>query len=571
MGVARSSAFRLGQDGRVSFRLAGGYDPQRLTAAIVRRSDGAVLYRTTGLDDARSRCVAWSGRGGESVHIELVDRSPRGRVDVPGVGACEGRRALEQASDPYRPAFHFSPRKGWLNDPNGLAFFGGEYHLFFQHNPLAPAFGAMHWGHAVSPDLVHWRQLPEALSPPAPRDAADMSGIFSGSAVADGGALHLLYTIYTDASRHPGAAPERVALATSADGRTFAPSPSNPVIAAPPAGAGAGWRDPKVWRQDDGSYRLVVGSGDDATGLGSVQIYRSSDLVGWEHLGVLFAGDGTNGRMWECPDLFPLGSGKWGLLVSVNDAGRQQVLAFVGTFTDERFHPETAATLDEGTDFYAAQTFAAPDGRRIAFGWMSHWGARAPERLNGWAGAMSVPRELFVAPDGRLGRRPVRELERLRGPRAAALRERVVTGVVPLARPRGASLDIDATFDLAATTARRVGLIVRRSRDGAEQTRVAYDRDAGTLSIDRRRSGIGDRTPATGAILAPADGRLRLRVLVDRASVEVFTSEGRAVTAAVTPNFQGSEGVAAFAEGGSAQLAILDAWALQPASRPAAR
>jgi beta-fructofuranosidase len=318
-----------------------------------------------------------------------------------------------------------------------------------------------------------------------------------------------------------------------------------------------------VLRLEDGSYRMVVGSGDAASGRAAVQLYRSTDLVAWEHLGVLLEGDGTNGKMWECPDLFPLGGGKWGLLVSVNQAGRQQVLAFVGTFSGERFRPETSGVLDAGTDFYAAQTFQAPDGRRIAFGWMSHWGARVPERPHGWAGAMSVPRELFVAPDGRLGSRPAAELERLRAPRAVAVRGQAVEGVEPLPQVHAASAEIDATFDVGAATAPRLGLIVRRSPDGGEQTRIVYDRASGRLWIDRSRSGIGDRTPAGAPIPPPPDGRLSLRVLVDHGSVEVFTSAGQAVTATVAPRLRGSDGVAAFAEGGPAPLVALDAWPLR--------
>jgi sucrose-6-phosphate hydrolase SacC (GH32 family) len=589
-GELRSSTFTLSGGGSVSLRVSGGYDPDRLYVALARASDHVELFRTTALEDEAYRCVGWAGSAyvGEQLYVKVVDRATGGwgHINLDAVDTEQGKcgaagltpialpsRLPEPGTvdmktwygaDPYRPQYHFSAVQNWINDPNGLIRWRGEYHLFYQHNPHAPTWGPMHWGHAVSQDLVHWRHLPIALFPEPTSIDGDVSGIFSGSAVDHDGELSLLYTQFTDPAAHPGAPPETVGLATSTDGRTFTKFPGNPVIAGPPASAGTGWRDPKVFKDADGRYKLVVGSGDAMTGRGNVQLYLSPDLRQWQHLGVLFEGDGTNGRMWECPDLFPLGDdGKWVLLVSVNDSGIQKAVYFVGTFADDRFVPETSGELDLGLDFYATQTFRDDQGRRIAIGWMNRWGGRMPERLNGWGGAMSVPRELFLLPNGRLGSRPVAELRDLRGARAARLTDVMVSGLRHTAR--GDAMEIVAEFDAAGAPADSFGLVVRRSPDGSEQTRIAYDASERTVSVDRTRSGIGDRDVVGGPIEPSGDGTLRLRVLLDRSSVEVFADDRSAVTARIHPNHRESDGVALFADGGRVRLKALTAWQMKSA------
>jgi beta-fructofuranosidase len=206
-------------------------------------------------------------------------------------------KSADVAKCPWRPAYHFAAPAGWINDPNGLVHFRGEYHLFYQHHPYSAKWGPMHWGHAVSADLLRWRHLPIALAPTEPYEfSGDACGCFSGSAVEHEGKLVLMYT--GDSPAHTPR--ETQCIATSDDGVVFSKHSGNPVIANFPAEGSHDFRDPRIWRHGDEFYALV-GTGRD--GIGKVVLYRSLDLANWEYLGVAAQSDGSQGHMWECPDL----------------------------------------------------------------------------------------------------------------------------------------------------------------------------------------------------------------------------------------------------------------------------
>ncbi|HEY6738722.1 MAG TPA: glycoside hydrolase family 32 protein, partial [Actinopolymorphaceae bacterium] len=221
--------------------------------------------------------------------------------------AASSESTVERAErDRLRPRFHYTPLRGWINDPNGLVQWRGRHQLFAQHNPDAPVWGPMHWAHAEGPDGVHWRNLPIALRPPSPVSPDDQSGIFSGNAVDDNGVLTVFYTVFSDVRARPGAVPETVGTATSTNGVEFVPYAGNPVIAERPAESEAGFRDPYVFRDPtDDRWKLAIGSGQD--GRGNVHLYASDDLRQWTYVGVLARGDGSTGGMWECPSFFLLG------------------------------------------------------------------------------------------------------------------------------------------------------------------------------------------------------------------------------------------------------------------------
>jgi beta-fructofuranosidase len=312
--------------------------------------------------------------------------------------------------DPLRPQFHLLPRANWMNDPCAPRFFRGQYHMFHQYNPGAAVWGDMHWAHAVSPDLIHWKHLPVALSPTP--GSYDAYGCFTGSVLPGVDVPSILYTGVTKCSpqeetiRGEGVR-EVQCLATSTDpelGRwTKLPKP---LLEAPPPGLKiTGFRDPCPWKDGDTWY-MGVGSGINKVG-GAVLLYTSRDGRNWTYLHPLAQGkwnEGTKvnpvdtGEMWECPDFFPLGD-KHVLLYSTE----RKVYWEVGTFDkrDLRFHTETRGLLDHGS-YYAMKSMVDEKGRRILWGWVQE--TRSPEecKVAGWAGAMALPRVLSLSPDKKL-------------------------------------------------------------------------------------------------------------------------------------------------------------------------
>lgn len=464
--------------------------------------------------------------------------------------------AVDVAKDPYRHGYHIMAPAGWINDPNGLVYFKGEYHVFFQYHPYSAVWGPMHWGHVRSKDLVHWEHLPVAL---APSEEYDRDGCFSGSAVDDNGVLTLIYT----GNVYAGPKAKQVqCITTSTDDVRFEKYVGNPVIAQPPVDGSADFRDPKVWMHD-GKWYMVVGSGKE--GVGRALLYSSSDLCRWEYVGVLSASDGSLGYMWECPDLFPLAD-KHILIISPMGMPGHKNIYMVGTmdYTTGKFTRESYAELDYGADFYAAQTFLGPDGRRILFGWMNMWGTKQPTEANGWAGALTLPRELKLLPDGTLSQNPVSELRSLRRDHYYFSDLVVTSGASGyLDGVTGDQLEIIAEFDLHQCDASQFGVKVRCSADGSQETRVVFRPKEEMLEVDRSQSGLGEGGCRGGKLDTGKEGVLRLHIFLDRSSVELFGNEGRiALSSRVYPE-PSSQGVDVFAEDGSVKLIRLEAWRLQ--------
>lgn len=288
--------------------------------------------------------------------------------------------------------YHFEPEKGWMNDPNGLVSFKGRYHAFFQHYPHKPQWGPMHWGHAVSDDLIHWEELPIALYPDMPYE--DGGGCFSGSAVVKDGKLYLFYT---SVSRELG---QTQSVAVSEDGIRFTKYPGNPVISRNPLGF-PDFRDPKVVFLD-GRWYMVLGSGDEKGG--KVLLFESKDLLNWDYAGILFEG-AEYAPCIECPDFFRLGARYVLMFSKMNEPERSACFA-VGDFRDGKLVDYRISRPEWGIDFYAPQTFA-DDRRRIVIGWMYHWGKKLPEGAVN-AGALSVPREVKLV-NGEVHLYPVEE------------------------------------------------------------------------------------------------------------------------------------------------------------------
>jgi len=317
------------------------------------------------------------------------------------------------AADPLRPQFHLLPAKNWMNDPNGPIFWNGLYHMFFQYNPNAAVWGDMHWNHAVSEDMIHWRHMPIALAPT--RGWADADGCFTGSAVNDNGVATILYTGVKETSFEQATLRdshhnfrETQCLATSSDPqlRTWNKW-KDPVIQPPNDPKLTGFRDPFLWHHENAKlWYLGVGSGQVKVG-GRVLLYRSKDLRNWEYLHPLATGHWTekentnpvdSGEMWECPDFFPLGK-KHVLLYST--AG--QVIWEVGELDSKElvFHPQKRGVLDHGA-YYAQKTQLDAKGNRILWGWIPEKRPDSDLIAAGWAGCMALPRILSLGLDDAL-------------------------------------------------------------------------------------------------------------------------------------------------------------------------
>jgi fructan beta-fructosidase len=472
----------------------------------------------------------------------------------------------------YRPRMHYTAPASWINDPNGLVYVDGVYHLFYQTNPDGTHHANLSWGHAVSADLLHWRDRPVAIR------CDEYEEVYSGSVVDDDRntsglgepGTRPLVAVYT--SHYTGQSPyhgiQAQSLAYSLDrGETWTKYVGNPVLNR----NSSNFRDPKVFRYRGETAEYWVMAAVEAVDR-KVLFYRSDDLKTWTYLSQFESPDPV-GRIWECPDLFPLAvdgdptNTTWMLIINLNlhdgDGGSASIY-FVGDFDGVCF--TTIASpgwrwLDHGRDYYATVSFAnAPDGRRILLGWMNNWDYARAIPTTPWRGAMALPREVTLHTDS----------DRL------VLRQQVVAGlqpsganhtVAPRDIPEGIHrlppecpaqpCLIEATF--AAGTATEFGLILRHGKD--EGTPVGYHTDTGELTLDRTTSGHVDFSPhfpvKDTARVALVHDRLHLRIYLDSSSVEVFGQDGRVtITDQIFPS-PSSTGLAAYAVTGTAQLISL--------------
>lgn len=458
-----------------------------------------------------------------------------------------------------RPAFHLTPRVGWLNDPNGFSFYGGKYHLFYQYYPYDSQWGPMHWGHAVSTDLLHWQYLPAAM---APDEDYDRDGCFSGSAIdlPDGRQL-LMYTGVVKESGEDGSVHEVQSQCIAVgDGTDYKKYAGNPVLTEkdlPEGSSRFDFRDPKIWRGEDGRYYAVIGNRP-ADGSGQILLYESMDGFDWKFCKVLCFNRGRYGRMWECPDFFKL-DGKQILLVSPQDMLPQGfeyhngngTVCLIGSYSgpDGDFVEESSQSIDYGIDFYAPQTVLSPDGRRIMIGWMQNWDTCNPSTVHvPWAGQMSLPRELSVK-GGRLYQKPVRELEALR---KNEMRYMGITFTDTLCLSGISGRRIDMELNIRPVDDNNVyqKFAVRFAQDEKYHTAVSFRPHESILKIDRKFSGsrravIHQRR----SLVRHLNGRIRLRLILDRFSAELFVNDGEQVLSATIYTDQSAEGISFFCNG----------------------
>jgi fructan beta-fructosidase len=470
-----------------------------------------------------------------------------------------------------RPSYHFAPERNWMNDPNGLVYYDGEYHLFYQYNPHGDRWGHISWGHAVSRDLVTWEELPVAIP------ETDVMA-FSGSAVVDWNnssgfgrdGKPPMIAIYTGAN--PKTNNQSQYLAYSNDrGRTFTIHGKVLDIGS------AEFRDPKVfWHEATKRWVMAVVLAVE----NKVSFYTSPDLKSWAHASD-FGPMGARGKNWECPDLFELpvegghpGEKRWVLSVNLGDdaiAGGSGGQYFVGDFDGSKFTPvpgwdDAPRWMDWGADFYAAVSWndmPRSDPRRIWIGWANNWDYALDIPADPARGLMSVPRtvRLLKTADGyRIAQAPVAELERWRTDHRAATRIRL--GNKPVALPvTGGAVELQLEIDTG--TAKQVALVLT---DGeGYQTLIGVAPGANQIFIDRTRSGPRFHDSFTGRHAAPVvlkDGKIKLRVLVDESIVELYANDG---TATITDRFFRGGGElrwSMLARGGTATVRKLNSWTI---------
>ncbi|MBT1176126.1 glycoside hydrolase family 32 protein [Bifidobacterium callimiconis] len=487
-------------------------------------------------------------------------------------------RLAAERNDRWYPKFHIASNGGWINDPNGLCYYKGRWHVFYQLHPYGTQWGPMHWGHVSSTDMIHWKREPIAM---APSLEEEKNGVFSGSAVIDdNGDLKFYYTGHRWANGVDGTGGEWQVqmLAEPEDDKLTRIEKKGMVVDCPRDQVHWHFRDPKVWKTG-GVWYMTFGVSS-AEQRGQMWLYTSEDMVEWTFKTVLFEHPDPDVFMLECPDFFPVkdkdGNEKWVIGFSamgakkngfmnrnVNNAGYM-----IGTWEPGgQFKPETEFRLwDCGHNYYAPQSFNTvpgdtddnTDGRQIMYGWLSPFVQPIPLDDEGWCGQLTLPREVYLGEDGDIHTVPATEMTGLRTDSTELGAVDVKSGTEHVVAEDAEAMEIELTIDLKHSTAERAGLKVHATADGS-YTYVAYDDQIGGVVLDRQANAFGDRgyrvAPLTEAELAADE--LKLRVYVDRGSVEVYVNDGRQAMSSYSYAADGPRAVKLAAESGDLAVSAL--------------
>lgn len=463
----------------------------------------------------------------------------------------------------FRPLYHFAPLYGWMNDPNGMVFKDGEYHLFYQYNPFGSKWGNMNWGHAISKDLVSWEHRPVAIEPDA------LGTIFSGSAVVDknntagfgAGAIVAIYTQNSDRQM------QSIAYSTD-NGRNFTKYENNPVLTS----EARDFRDPKVfWYEGTQRWIMILAVGQE------MQIFSSPNLKDWTFESSFGKGQGAHGNVWECPDLFELSvegtnEKKWVLLCSLGDGpfGDSATQYFVGSFDGKKFvndSPSKTKWMDWGKDHYATVTWSnAPDNRRIALAWMSNWQYANDVPTSQYRSANSIPRDLSLfTVDGEtyLQSAPSPELQYLRG--TSMKRSFSVSNLKTLKELIPSN---EGTYEIELRLKNRNAemLGIRLFNNQGEEVDMQYDMKEKRFSMDRRKSGnvgFNENFPMLTWTTIEDKDEMTLRLYVDKSSIEAFGDGGRfAMTNLIFPS-EPYNHISFYSKGGSFKVESFTMYSLK--------
>lgn len=453
-------------------------------------------------------------------------------------------------SEKYRPQFHFSPDSMWMNDPNGMVYYEGEYHLFYQYYPDSTVWGPMHWGHAVSTDLVHWEHLPVAIYPDS------LGWIFSGSAVIDWNntsglgensvpPMIAIFTYHNSQLEQTGSNQfQYQGIAFSLDkGRTWKKYANNPVLPNPGI---RDFRDPKViWHENSQKWIMTL------TAQDHVEFYSSPNLIEWTRESDFGKELGAHGGVWECPDLFQLevkgtSEKQWVLLVSINPGGPNGGSAtqyFIGDFDGRNFSTKQTETkwVDHGRDNYAGVTWSdipEMDGRRLFIGWMSNWSYATVVPTEKWRSATTLPRELNLLKNGNeylLVSVPVNELIELRGEKVE-LPSQIISGIVSVDTKNIQVTRSEMAFKFQHKSNSQFGVPeefgIKLSNEKGETFKIGYSPVNKTFFTDRTQAGqssFSDKFSGKSVANYELQNSMEVRIFVDKASVEVFVDNGKLV------------------------------------------
>lgn len=490
---------------------------------------------------------------------------------------CNGAE-IATMNEPYRPHIHFTPQAHWMNDPNGMVYHNGEYHLFYQYYPEGTTWGPMHWGHAVSKDMMSWEHLPVALYPDS------LGYIFSGSAVVDvnntsglgtkeNPPMVAVFTYHNPKLERSGSNVfQYQGMAYSLDnGRSWTKYSKNPIVPNPGI---RDFRDPKVsWNEQTQKWTMVFAAAD------RVRFYSSPNLLDWTFESEFGEKVGAHGGVWECPDIFPLkvdntGKTKWVLFVSINPGGPfggSATQYFVGDFDGKQFHPDNTETrwIDYGKDNYAGVTWAnvpKTDGRTLFLGWMSNWQYAEKVPTEAWRSAMTLPRELSLIPSKEgysLVSQPVKELDAFRQ-NEIKMAVKQVNGSKEISTTVS-PVQLKLTFAVNQKSGKQFGVKLTNSLN--EEVVIGYDNEKKQLYMDRLKSGKVDFSkdfPAVTYAACPVEnGKVELSVIIDEASVEVFAQQGKVVMTNIVFPTQPYSKLLLFSEKGKTKVSECKIWKLK--------
>lgn len=451
-----------------------------------------------------------------------MDIKHQKRLNIAEESISAAINKMDQAK--YRQRYHFMPPAYWSNDPNGFIYYKGQYHLFYQFHPFSSEWGIMHWGHAVSEDLLHWKHLPIALAPSEPYDDHPRGGVFSGSTVEYEGEM---YAFYTATTNYGDGFVQTQCIAKSADGIEFEKFANNPIIRDVPSVGSNDFRDPKVWYHDEIWY-MVLGTSKDK--LGKAVLYKSSDLYNWEYVNVLAESRGELGTMWECPDVFKIGK-KHAITFSPMHVRDRKAIYLVGdlNYKTGKLNYTSIGEVDWGFDAYAPQSTLDHKGRRVMVTWANNWDWMpwykdfGPTFQEGWCGAMTLPREVSLdSSDNLLTFKPVGEIEKLRTS-AKNYNDIHLSSGETKAIDAGDGISYELILDINLKQSNCTTINLRLRSNEEKQTMISLNLKTCEIIFDRNNADGWSQGVCHTVIRDAGNDKLQVRIFSDTSSLEIYT------------------------------------------------